>query len=63
MRTEQAVTKSDGLEVAFAFLVVVYIGLAAAVAWLLRRLAATPPAAELARDGRAPGESAQEAPA
>src|ERR687886_2052941 len=47
MRTAQAVTKSSGLEVGFAFLVIVYVGLAAAVAWLLRRLAAQPPQTEV----------------
>src|SRR4051795_12214612 len=49
MRTNEAVTRSDGLEAGFAVLVVVYVGLAAAVAWLLRRLARTPPQAEVAR--------------
>jgi len=48
MRTTQAVTASDGLEAGFAFLVVVYAGLAAAVAWLLRRLARRPPETEVA---------------
>jgi cytochrome d ubiquinol oxidase subunit I len=48
MRTSQAVTRSDGLEVGFAFLVVVYVGLGAAVAWLLRRLARRPPETEVA---------------
>jgi cytochrome d ubiquinol oxidase subunit I len=47
MRTSQAVTKSTGLGVGFAFLVLVYVGLAAAVAWLLRRLAAQPPQTEI----------------
>jgi cytochrome d ubiquinol oxidase subunit I len=47
MRTAQAVTRSNGLEAGFAFLVVVYIGLAVAVAWLLRRLAAQPPETEV----------------
>jgi cytochrome d ubiquinol oxidase subunit I len=50
MRTSQAVTKSTGLGVGFAFLVVVYVGLGAAVAWLLRRLAAQPPTTEIAGD-------------
>jgi cytochrome bd ubiquinol oxidase subunit I len=50
MRTNEAVTRSDGLEVGFAFLVVVYVALGAAVAWLLRRLAARPPATEVAGD-------------
>src|SRR3954453_16429406 len=48
MRTNEAVTRSDGLEAPFAFLVVVYVGLAGAVAWLLRRLARRPPETELA---------------
>ena len=48
MRTAAAVTRSNQLEIGFAFLVVVYIGLAAAVAWLLRRLAARPPETEVA---------------
>jgi cytochrome d ubiquinol oxidase subunit I len=37
MRTEQAATSSDGLEVGYAVLVAVYLGVAAAVVWLLRR--------------------------
>ncbi|MEA2384650.1 MAG: cytochrome bd ubiquinol oxidase subunit [Solirubrobacteraceae bacterium] len=49
MRTKEAVTRSDGLEAGFVFLVVVYVGLAAAVAWLLRRLAGRPPETEVAR--------------
>jgi len=48
MRTAEAVTRSNGLEAPFAFLVVVYVGLAGAVAWLLRRLARRPPETELA---------------
>jgi cytochrome bd ubiquinol oxidase subunit I len=47
MRTAQAVTKSTGLGVGFAFLVVVYVGLGAAVVWLLRRLASQPPQTEV----------------
>ena len=47
MRTRDAVTNSDGLEVGFAVLVAVYLGLAAALAWLLRRLTARPPETEL----------------
>src|SRR3954470_13356819 len=50
MRTTEAVTRSNGLEAGFVFLVVVYVGLGAAVAWLLRRLAARPPQAEVARE-------------
>jgi cytochrome d ubiquinol oxidase subunit I len=42
MRTEQAVTAVDDLEIGYVFLLVVYIGLGAAVIWLLRRLARRP---------------------
>jgi cytochrome bd ubiquinol oxidase subunit I len=42
MRTQQAVTSVDYLEIGYAFLVGVYIGLAAAVYWLLRRLTRKP---------------------
>jgi cytochrome d ubiquinol oxidase subunit I len=49
MRVSDAVTGNDGLEVGFAALVLVYLGLGGAVVWLLRRLAATPPAREVAR--------------
>jgi cytochrome d ubiquinol oxidase subunit I len=42
MRTQQAVTSVDYLEIGYAFLVVVYVGLAAAVYWLLRRLTRRP---------------------
>jgi cytochrome bd ubiquinol oxidase subunit I len=48
MRTEEAVTRADSLEIGFAVLVVVYAGLAAAVVWLLRRLARRPPETEVA---------------
>ena len=41
-RTEQAVTKADGLEVGYAVLIAVYVSLAVAVFWLLRRLARKP---------------------
>jgi cytochrome d ubiquinol oxidase subunit I len=51
MRTEQAVTAADGLEIGFAFLIAVYIALAAAVAWLLRRLAQRPPVVEVGGEG------------
>jgi cytochrome bd ubiquinol oxidase subunit I len=47
MRTEQAVTSADGLEVGYAALVAVYVSLAAAVFWLLRRLASKPPDTEV----------------
>jgi cytochrome bd ubiquinol oxidase subunit I len=42
MRTEEAVTGADGIPLGYAALVVIYIGLAAATVWLLRRLARTP---------------------
>ena len=48
MRTEQAVTSADGLEVGYAVLVAVYVSLAAGVVWLLRRLASKPPDTEVA---------------
>jgi cytochrome d ubiquinol oxidase subunit I len=48
MRTEEAVTQADGLEVGYAVLVAVYIGVGAAVFWLLRRLARKPPESEVA---------------
>jgi cytochrome d ubiquinol oxidase subunit I len=42
MRTKQAVTEADGLEVGYVVLVLVYVSLAVAVVWLLRRLARSP---------------------
>jgi cytochrome d ubiquinol oxidase subunit I len=42
MRTEDAVTGAAGIPVGYATLVVVYAGLVAAVAWILRRLARVP---------------------
>ena len=42
MRTEEAVTGATGIPVGYASLVVVYAGLLAAVAWILRRLARAP---------------------
>jgi cytochrome bd ubiquinol oxidase subunit I len=53
MRTEQAVTSADGLEVGYAFLVCVYLALAVGVVWLLRRLAQRPPETEVAPVGDA----------
>jgi cytochrome bd ubiquinol oxidase subunit I len=47
MRVSDAVTASDDLEIGFAVLVAVYLGLGAAVVWLLRRLTAKPPATEV----------------
>jgi cytochrome d ubiquinol oxidase subunit I len=49
MRTEQAVTHAGGLAVGYVVLVSVYVGLACAVAWLLRRLARRAPESELVR--------------
>jgi len=45
MRTSQAVTGAGGLPVGYATLVIVYLGVAAAVVWVLRRLARSPMAA------------------
>ena len=42
MRTEEAVTQADGLEIGYFVLVSVYVALAVAVAWLLRRLTRKP---------------------
>jgi cytochrome bd ubiquinol oxidase subunit I len=47
MRTEQAVTSSSGLAVGYVVLVLVYLGLGAAVYWLLRRLTRRPATAEV----------------
>jgi len=47
MRTRQAVTHAHGLAVGYVFLIVVYVGLACAVAWLLRRLARRAPETEV----------------
>jgi cytochrome bd ubiquinol oxidase subunit I len=47
MRTEQAVTDANGLEVGYAVLIAVYLSLGAAVVWLLRRLTAAPPHTEV----------------
>ena len=51
MRTKDAVTAADGLEIGYAVLVAVYAALIAAVVWLLRRLASRPPESELASRG------------
>jgi cytochrome bd ubiquinol oxidase subunit I len=48
MRTTQAVTSADGLEVGYAVLVAVYISLAVGVYWLLRRLTRRPARTEVA---------------
>jgi cytochrome bd ubiquinol oxidase subunit I len=42
MRTSEAVTGADGIPVGYATLAVVYLGVLAAVAWILRRLARAP---------------------
>ena len=42
MRTEEAVTGAGGIPLGYAALVLIYIALAVATAWLLRRLARTP---------------------
>jgi cytochrome bd ubiquinol oxidase subunit I len=42
MRTSQAVTGAGGLPVGYATLIVVYLGVVLAVAWVLRRLARAP---------------------
>jgi cytochrome d ubiquinol oxidase subunit I len=42
MRTSQAVTGASGLPVGYATLALVYLGVAVAVAWILRRLAGAP---------------------
>jgi cytochrome d ubiquinol oxidase subunit I len=42
MRTSQAVTGASGIPVGYATLVIVYMGVIAAVAWILIRLARTP---------------------
>jgi cytochrome d ubiquinol oxidase subunit I len=47
MHTRDAVTAADGLEVGYATLILVYLGLAGAVLWLLRRLASQPPETEV----------------
>ena len=42
MRTEQAVTGAGGIPVGYGVLAAVYVALAVAVWWVLRRLAAAP---------------------
>ncbi|RKQ93319.1 cytochrome bd-I ubiquinol oxidase subunit 1 apoprotein [Solirubrobacter pauli] len=51
MRTEDAVTSASNLEIAYVALVAVYVLLFGSVIWLLRRLAARPPEAELEHHG------------
>lgn len=50
MRTEEAVTGASGIPVGYGVLALVYAGLLAAVAWILRRLARAP----LGGEGAAP---------
>jgi cytochrome d ubiquinol oxidase subunit I len=54
MRTKNAVTSAGGLPIAFFALLLVYLGLGAAVVWLLRRLSAGARPAELAGPDRPP---------
>jgi cytochrome d ubiquinol oxidase subunit I len=42
MRTEEAVTGASGIPVGYTTLALVYVGLAVAVVWILRRLARAP---------------------
>src|SRR5207247_8342886 len=42
MRTSEAITHAGGIPVGYATLALVYLGLAIAVAWVLRRLARAP---------------------
>jgi cytochrome d ubiquinol oxidase subunit I len=51
MRTSQAVTGAGALPVGYATLAIVYVGVAVALAWILRRLAQVPlaPAAAASR--------------
>jgi cytochrome d ubiquinol oxidase subunit I len=42
MRTSEAVTGADGIPIGYGTLVLVYLGVALAVAWILRRLARIP---------------------
>ena len=55
MRTEAAVTDRAGLPFAFAGLALTYLGLLAAVIWLLRRLASRPAEADVAAEMEAAG--------
>jgi cytochrome bd ubiquinol oxidase subunit I len=48
MRTTQAVTAADGLEIGYAVLIAVYLSLGAGVVWLLRRLKRRPAESEVA---------------
>ena len=55
MRTEDAVTGAGGVPVGYVTLVVVYLALGAAVAWILRRLAGVPLEPEADLQGALPG--------
>jgi cytochrome bd ubiquinol oxidase subunit I len=55
MRTEDAVTDRGGLPLAFVGLGLTYLGLLAAVIWLLRRLASRPPETEVDANVKAAG--------
>jgi cytochrome d ubiquinol oxidase subunit I len=48
MRTSDAVTGAEGIPVGYVTLALVYLGLALAVAWILRRLARVPLSASTA---------------
>ena len=50
MRTSEAVTGADGIPIGYGALVAVYVGLAAAVWWMLRRLSRIPLESEQAED-------------
>jgi cytochrome d ubiquinol oxidase subunit I len=54
MRTEQAVTGAGGIPVGYAVLALVYLGLAVAVVWILRRLAHVPLDSDRPAAGRQP---------
>jgi len=54
MRTEEAVTGANGIPIGYASLVLVYAGLLAAVAWILRRLARAPVEVQPGPGGIAP---------
>ncbi|HEU4703460.1 MAG TPA: cytochrome ubiquinol oxidase subunit I [Conexibacter sp.] len=60
MRTEAAVTGADGIPVGYAALAVVYLGLAGAVWWILRRLSRSPVGG--AHDPQPTGAAAGETP-
>jgi cytochrome d ubiquinol oxidase subunit I len=57
MHTREAVTGATGIPVGFATLVLVYVALAGAVAWMLRRLAHAPLDASEVAAPRAPGRA------